>query len=215
MIIRCPKCKTGYNVPMDKIGPEGRSVRCSNCAHTWTAHKEELQPKAPPLPPVSSAGKESIMDSVTKEVTEQKERTKRMFLIVVAILFIAGALLGLSQNFLSGITGMSQEGGTHRSQQAITIDGLEIPQGSIERTLTEGRPTTLTFTGKVVNKTGASLRVPKIIVSLHDESGIELDRWPAYVNSPTLAPGEETTWVCRFFDPALDRISEHRVQFVK
>ena len=37
MIIGCPNCETKYNLPDDKIPPEGRKVKCSKCGHMFRA----------------------------------------------------------------------------------------------------------------------------------------------------------------------------------
>lgn len=35
MIITCSACSTRYRVDAEKLGHRGRTVRCSNCRHTW------------------------------------------------------------------------------------------------------------------------------------------------------------------------------------
>lgn len=53
MIISCPACATRYDVDDDRFQPDGRSVRCAECAESWfvpaptpVEHLMPLKPKA-------------------------------------------------------------------------------------------------------------------------------------------------------------------------
>jgi len=35
MIITCPNCETRYEVDEERFHPDGRSVRCAECAESW------------------------------------------------------------------------------------------------------------------------------------------------------------------------------------
>ena len=41
MLIKCPKCRSVYDLPDNLIGDEGLKMRCSECAQVWMAYPED------------------------------------------------------------------------------------------------------------------------------------------------------------------------------
>ncbi len=52
MIISCPACSTRYAVPDTAIGPEGRTVRCAKCRHSWFQDGPSADPDMAPASPI-------------------------------------------------------------------------------------------------------------------------------------------------------------------
>lgn len=225
MIIRCPKCRTAYSVQNDQIYEDGRQVRCSQCQHIWhqmpvfEAFRADKPEKVAPLAPENLS---DAQDSKLKMVATLARKNKKLKIAilsgVLAFSFILSVLL-LAQSFFEEMfpssKGFYEMLGlkTEDVQKAKSVTGLEIPKNRVERTLEDGEPLVLTFKGYVRNTNTVAVSVPKIIVTLHDDKGVEIDRWPAYPEKSRLNPGEETKWVCRFFNPDLDAVFEHRIRF--
>src|SRR5262249_17976340 len=61
MILTCPSCGTRYSVDGSKFPPQGRTVRCAKCGHSWhQAAEAEPEPEivpdtAPVAPPPEAA----------------------------------------------------------------------------------------------------------------------------------------------------------------
>jgi len=223
MLIRCPECNTGYNLTPAQIGKEGRTVRCIKCKHSWFQGpvQADTPPLAPETKPVATPKKKS-KSSVEKSKSNMKKNLIISLFTTVVGLLILFALLILTQNTvvekMPAMSGFYNAIGLGNSQDndMISPTGLIIPPEAIERTLNEGTAQpTLTFNGIVKNTNTESVEVPEVRITLLDERGVEIDHWPAIVKKRILAPGEETTWICRFFDPPLDQISEHRVSFAQ
>ena len=55
MILTCPSCDSRYSVDPALLLPNGRTVRCANCAHTWTEHPPADMPQTVDAAPAAAA----------------------------------------------------------------------------------------------------------------------------------------------------------------
>jgi len=55
MIISCPSCGASFNVTPEALGPTGRSVKCSKCAHRWHASADDDADGAVTVPAAEAA----------------------------------------------------------------------------------------------------------------------------------------------------------------
>ncbi len=70
MLIVCPSCASEYRIDADKVGMEGRSVRCAACRETWfispadvlAGHEAELVADA-------DAQADPVVDAAWEEAT--------------------------------------------------------------------------------------------------------------------------------------------------
>ena len=60
MVVTCPNCSAGYDVPDRLLGPGGRKLRCARCAKAFTAGATAQPYVADPPPPVISHMPEPI-----------------------------------------------------------------------------------------------------------------------------------------------------------
>lgn len=58
----CPQCGAAYQVPLAKIGPNGRKLKCAQCGHLWVVQAPGAVPsptvETTPLPPVTPSVEE-------------------------------------------------------------------------------------------------------------------------------------------------------------
>lgn len=69
MIITCPSCGASFNIKPEALGPKGRSVKCSKCAHRWhaTAEAEAQTVPAAEAAPETEAAPEAAADAAPPE----------------------------------------------------------------------------------------------------------------------------------------------------
>jgi predicted Zn finger-like uncharacterized protein len=197
MILECPQCRSRYLVPDGAIGVDGRTVRCANCRHSWFqegAPPPPVEPIAysplpdtpPPLAPLVStpAAVEEMPAPIPAPDGPARRNPARRW---TAAAFAAGLLMvaGVGIILWSSAPGLLANFGLSIGPAQSPLRLIDNP---IERRdLTNGSEL-FAVSGRVLNPSATSQRVPDIRADLRDATGRIVYSWTITPQQRTLAP---------------------------
>lgn len=209
MILECSQCGSRYEVPDSAVGPDGRTVRCANCKHSWfQAPPLERAAPAPPPPPAPAAEPEpapvptpaamsaplprSLAADPEPELPsydpfDEPAAPKRS-----GLRWTIAALIALVSVLLGGAALLYW-----KAPQLLTQLGLPIGEANTPLVFSDKNVALqaradgsklFIVSGKVLNPTGSSQHVPDIRIRLIDAQGSEVYSWRITPATRTLDP---------------------------
>jgi predicted Zn finger-like uncharacterized protein len=201
MILECTECRTRYLVPDAAIGPDGRTVRCANCKHSWfqppagaldlvTRVEETPAPppkpvEPPPVAEIAPPGTAEEFDAFAHRPAFRPRRNPARHWTMVA--FAAGfAMLAAAGAILySGAPGLAQQWGLPIMASETPLRIINYP---IDHRDLDNGSEMFAISGRVVNPSGTRQHVPDIRAELRDAQGRLVYSWTIRPEAMTLPP---------------------------
>jgi predicted Zn finger-like uncharacterized protein len=219
MILTCPECATRYFVADDKVGADGKAVRCASCSHRWTAFREpemELTTKAPALTvvPASAPAAEAApvaekpANAAPKLIREQAEVRKTVREAVVngvvwavmgaaCVLMLVGAVV-----FRVDVVRLAPKTAGAYAMVGLPVNGtgLVFEDISAAPSLQDGHAA-LVVSGAIRNIEKRAVNAPSIRINVLDKEGHPVAHRVIDGPAGPIEPGASHQFVVAVLDP--------------
>ena len=226
MILTCPSCATGYFVPDDAIGSEGRKVRCKSCGNVWKAERADepleltVAPEEAPtavtteasdthhlagLPPEALA--EAPAEDLPKAVRARAEQNRRLKRAAAHGVVWAG-LASVFAGILAGAWLFRVEVVElwPRAAAAYAAIGTEVNTVGLDFEATSVRalandPGKIVVSGALRNVRDREIVAPPVRIALLDAHGAEIGHQIVPVRAAPVLPGKLQGYAVVIPDP--------------
>lgn len=236
MILTCPTCETRFLLPAERLGPEGRRVKCSNCSHVWLQEPEyedrdvqfstpnevvEAQSFQETLKQQSSSDlPESVQPKLADTVLPSRITTKRQSTFKQAMAGYGGAALLFFMSFgviLGARDGIAKSWPASRLFYDSIGFGVPAPGEGLafDEVLAKAAPDEsgegefIEIVGRIVNSAEKEQLLPPVSAMIRDGEGKIIERW--IIDMPANTVGAEQAVVFNLSRKITRRANDVRV----
>jgi len=165
MIISCPECETGFNIPNNALGDEGRKVKCSKCTHVWhqppiSIEKETLDELLDSN--VGASKNDNINVDKNLPITVKKGLMYGLAASAVVLLTFSMFLMLLNQARTSD--SLAETFGLN------DIEGLRFSNFSVEGEIIDNKYDFF-FKGEFLNVSNKKIKIPLVTIKVLSSGG--------------------------------------------
>jgi predicted Zn finger-like uncharacterized protein len=220
MILTCPDCATRYVVDDERIGPQGRAVRCAACGTRWTAMPDEPlelsiasapEPVGRPqsdTPELTFDPKPLPADELPRAFRDRVQTQKKVRQAAATGAIWAG-MLGILVLLVGGAVVLRQDVARLLPRTAsayamvglpVNLVGLAIESQHAQPALKDGHAAVV-VSGALRNVLGRPVAAPPLRISLLNTAGKPVAVKIADPGGALIPPGETRRFVINVLDP--------------
>ena len=232
MILTCPECATRYFVADDRIGPEGRTVRCASCGNKWQAQPDEpLELAASPdegalgadpfLRPDEPAEMSDLTGDALPKAFRERAQTREKVREAAAVGVVWAGLLVVLTLIVGLVVVLRQDiariwprtaGAYALVGLPVNLVGLAIENQHAQPALRDGHAA-LVVTGSLRNVRDRPVPALPLRISLLNASGKAVQVKIADPGGARIPPGEARRFSVDMLDPPVSA-SDVQIEFV-
>ena len=221
MILTCPSCATSYFTPDEAIGPNGRTVRCKTCQHTWRASLDEpleLGGDSPGVAPEpTSFGKrdevatESLAETPAPELprafrarAEQQRRLRRAATHGAVWAGIASGfalLIGSAWLFRIEVVETFPKAAAAYAAVGSPVNPTGLDFEAVSASPSPADPGRVLVSGALRNVRDNEVTAPAVRVALLDSHGAEIGHAVVRIDAAPVLPGQVQGFATLIADP--------------
>lgn len=238
MILTCPSCATGYFVPDDAIGADGRKVRCKSCSHVWLARRDDepLDLSTPPdaapslaptdttahhlagLPPEALA--EAAAEELPKAFRARAEQTRRLRraaahgAVWAGLASVFAGILASAWLFRVEVVELWPRAAAAYAAVGSPVNVVGLQFEAVGARPLRNDPGRVVVSGALRNIREKEVIAPSVRVALLDADGAEIEHRIVPIRAAPVLPGKLQGFAVVMPDPGA-RAAGVDVQFVK
>jgi predicted Zn finger-like uncharacterized protein len=209
MLIVCPSCASEYTIDPEKLGADGRTLRCAICRDTWF-----VTPDGQPGPPPGPGGQNAVAvaDAAPGDKPSPPAKKRATPVLAIAGIAIAAAaalvFLGGSGRLPVALHWVQERIGPAVAAIAVpgaTLEFRDVVAEAVAPEVGQGNGSAeLLVSGEIANLADHDVTVPHLEILVRNGEEQVLASWTIAPPRPDLGPGEAVRFETRLASPPPD-----------